>query len=375
MIPVDRLNEFIMGAIKGKLEGEKPSYTYTKPYTQRIEDLKMPIGYQPLAFQQFDGKDNPRQHIAHFVETCNDAGTYGDLLFKQFVRSLKGTAFNWYTDLEPGCIDSWHDMEHEFLIRFYSTRRTVSFLELTTTHQRNSESSAAYIERWRELCLNCKEKISQSSAIEMCIQGMHFELSYILQGLKPKTFEELSSRAHDMELSITVNGGQNIHIQSFYNGGKSHDDVENGGKAFKKYESMDAMHVNIQPTRIFTKAIGESKDASRPLHGSRRLSYRKRQNKKYPFLDSDVPYMFHELLKHNLVDLLEMRRPHEASMVDDPSYCKYHRLVGHQIENCFVFKDKVMKLARDGRIELAGGTGSANQVSISCGKSTSLLHH
>ncbi|XP_019153492.1 PREDICTED: protein FAR1-RELATED SEQUENCE 5-like [Ipomoea nil] len=88
----------------------------------------------------------------------------------------------------------------------------------------------------------------------MCIQGMHFELSYILQGLKPKTFEELSSRAHDMELSITANGGQNIHIQSFYNGGKSHDEVENDGKAFKKYESMDVMHVNIQPARIFTEA-------------------------------------------------------------------------------------------------------------------------
>ncbi|XP_031115614.1 uncharacterized protein LOC116019514 [Ipomoea triloba] len=171
MIPVDRLNEFIMGAIKGKLEGGQPSYTYSKPYTQRIEDLKMPVGYQPPTFQQFDGKGNPRQHIAHFVETCNDAGTYGDLLVKQFVRSLKGTAFNWYTDLESGCIDSWHDMEREFLTRFYSTRRTVSFLELTTTRQRKGECSTAYIERWRESCLNCKEKISQSSAIEMCIKA------------------------------------------------------------------------------------------------------------------------------------------------------------------------------------------------------------
>lgn len=74
----------------------------------------------------------------------------------------------------------------------------------------------------------------------MCIQGMHFELSYIFQGLKPKTFEELSSRTHDMELSIVANGRQNIPIQNFYNGGKNHD-VENGGKPFKKYENMDAM--------------------------------------------------------------------------------------------------------------------------------------
>uniref|UniRef100_A0A6N2M0I5 Ty3-gypsy retrotransposon protein n=1 Tax=Salix viminalis TaxID=40686 RepID=A0A6N2M0I5_SALVM len=52
----------------------------------------MPLSYQPPKFQQFDGKGNPRQHIAHFVETCNNAGTNGDLMVKQFVRSLKGNA-------------------------------------------------------------------------------------------------------------------------------------------------------------------------------------------------------------------------------------------------------------------------------------------
>ncbi|KAK4383505.1 hypothetical protein Sango_2768200 [Sesamum angolense] len=71
----------------------KSSLTYSKPYTPRIDGLKMPMGYQPLKFQQFDGKGNPKQHVAHFIETCNNAGTYGDHLVKQFVRSLKGNAF------------------------------------------------------------------------------------------------------------------------------------------------------------------------------------------------------------------------------------------------------------------------------------------
>ncbi|KAL0291950.1 UNVERIFIED_CONTAM: hypothetical protein Scaly_2613000 [Sesamum calycinum] len=37
----------------------------------------MPMGYQPLKFQQFDGKGNPKRHVAHFIETCNKTGTYG----------------------------------------------------------------------------------------------------------------------------------------------------------------------------------------------------------------------------------------------------------------------------------------------------------
>jgi hypothetical protein len=95
----------------------------------------MPVGNQPPKFQQFDRKGNPKQHVAHFVETCNNVGTEGDLLLKQFVRSLKGNAFEWYTDLQPESVDSWEQMELEFLNRFYSTHRTVSMMELTNTRQ------------------------------------------------------------------------------------------------------------------------------------------------------------------------------------------------------------------------------------------------
>ncbi|KAL0416052.1 UNVERIFIED_CONTAM: hypothetical protein Slati_3437100 [Sesamum latifolium] len=136
LIPVDQLKEFIKGTIRSKIEGSSnSSLTYSKPYTPRIDSLKMPMGYQPPKFQQFDGKGNPKQHVAHFVETCNNTGTYGDHLVKQFVRSLKGNAFDWYTDLEAGSIDGWEQLEQKFLNRFYSTRRTVSMVELINSRQ------------------------------------------------------------------------------------------------------------------------------------------------------------------------------------------------------------------------------------------------
>ncbi|KAL0305197.1 UNVERIFIED_CONTAM: hypothetical protein Scaly_2993100 [Sesamum calycinum] len=101
LIPVDQLKEFIEGTIRSKIEGSsKSSLTYSMPYTPSIGSLKMLMGYQPPKFQQFDGKGNPKQHVAHFIETCNNEGTYADYLVKQFVRSLKGNAFDWYTDLE-----------------------------------------------------------------------------------------------------------------------------------------------------------------------------------------------------------------------------------------------------------------------------------
>ena len=48
-ILVDQLKKIILGAIKDK-GIPKSSLTYAKPYTQRIDQLKMPVGYQPPKF-------------------------------------------------------------------------------------------------------------------------------------------------------------------------------------------------------------------------------------------------------------------------------------------------------------------------------------
>ena len=94
--------------------------------------------YQPLKFQQFDGNGNLKQHVAYFIETCKTAGKQGDFLVKQFIRTLRGNAFDWYTDLKPKSIDSWEQLKRDFLNHFYITQRIVSIIELTATKQRKS---------------------------------------------------------------------------------------------------------------------------------------------------------------------------------------------------------------------------------------------
>ncbi|KAH0746046.1 hypothetical protein KY285_007703 [Solanum tuberosum] len=65
-----------------------------------------------------------------------------------------------------------------------------------------------------------------------------------------------------------------------------------------------------------------------------------------------------------LFELPEMKQPDEVGRSDDRKYCKYHRLVGHPIEKCFVFKDKIMDLAHKGKIELEDEKLNSNQVSV-----------
>ncbi|KAL0291857.1 UNVERIFIED_CONTAM: hypothetical protein Scaly_2616600 [Sesamum calycinum] len=192
------LKEFIEGTIRSKIEGSsKSSLTYSKSYTPRIDSLKLPMGYQPPKFQQFDGKGNSKQHVAHFIETCNNTGTYGDHLVKQFVRSLKGNAFDW----------------------------------------------------WRNLSLKCKDRLSKASTIEMYIQGMHWGLRYILQAILSRSFEKLATRAHDMELSMIASGVEGPLVQELRRN-KEKQEVKKKGKPFSKAPSKESMAVNVAPFKL-----------------------------------------------------------------------------------------------------------------------------
>ncbi|KAA0067534.1 ty3-gypsy retrotransposon protein [Cucumis melo var. makuwa] len=141
----------------------------------------MSLGYQPLKFQQFDGRGNSKQHITHFVETCENAGSSGDQLVKQLIQSLKGNAFEWYTDLEPEVINMWEQLEKEFLNHLYSTICTVNMMKLTNTRQQKGELVIDYINRWRTLSLDYKDRLTKLSTVEICTQDMHWKLIYILQ--------------------------------------------------------------------------------------------------------------------------------------------------------------------------------------------------
>ena len=82
------------------------------------------------------------------------------------------------------------------------------------------------------------------------------------------------------------------------------------------------------------------------------MTFKEREQKVYPFLDEDVPNILEQLLQLKLIELPECRRPKDMGKFDDPNYCKYHRIIGHPIQKCFIFKEQIMKLAKENKIDL-----------------------
>ncbi|KAM1773934.1 hypothetical protein ACFX12_043368 [Malus domestica] len=229
-------------------------------------------------------------------------------------------------------------------------------LELTSTKQLREEPVMDYINRWRNLSLDCKDRLSEISSIEMCIQGMQWGLQYILQGIKPRTFEELATRAHDMELSI-AHHGKKEPITDFKKDKVFTSRADNHGKKPAK----EAFTTNTTPIKTSSAPIkisfnNKAKEIKRsePSHTQDRYKniLRELEQKVYPFPDSDMDAMLDDLLEKKVIELPECKHPEEMNRTNDPKYCKYHRIVGHHVGKCFILKELIMKLAQQGRIEL-----------------------
>ena len=81
-----------------------------------------------------------------------------------------------------------------------------------------------------------------------------------------------------------------------------------------------------------------------------------------------MPEMLEQLLKLKLIELPKCKQLEEMRKVNDLNYCKYHCIISHPIQKCFVLKELIMKLTKERKIDLDfNDVAQSNLATFSCG--------
>ena len=88
---------------------------------------------------------------------------------------------------------------------------------------------------------------------------------------------------------------------------------------------------------------------------------KERRQVKYSFDDDDMDSIFSELLAAKSIKLPEPKRPAEVNKTKEPNYCRYHRLLGHTLKDCYILKDIIQEMINNQEIEI-DSSASANVV-------------
>ncbi|KAM2774448.1 hypothetical protein COP1_019336 [Malus domestica] len=166
-----------------------------------------------------------------------------------------------------------------------------------------------------------------------------------------------------MELSI-ANHGKKEPITDFKKDKVLSSNVDKTGKK----PSNEAFTVNTTPIKTSLVPI---KTSSAPIKISSNTkaneikrgepsrtqdkyknTLRELEEKSYPFPESDMDAMLDDLLEKKVIKLPECKRFKEMNRVNNPKYCKYHRIVSHPVGKCFILKELIIKLAQQRQIEL-----------------------
>ena len=113
------------------------------------------------------------EHISRYLVQLRDASIEEVHKVQFFPLSLSGSAFSWFSSLEPNSITRWADLENKFHAYFYSGIGEKKIIDLTSMRWSNNESGSEFIQRFREVRSCCYSlNLSNGQLAELALQGM-----------------------------------------------------------------------------------------------------------------------------------------------------------------------------------------------------------
>ncbi|GLT82898.1 hypothetical protein SLE2022_012270 [Rubroshorea leprosula] len=274
-------------------------------------------GFKIPHLETYDGSGDPDEHLHTYqaimrIQNANDA-----MMCKVFPATLKSTARRWYHKLPRHSIDSFYQLAKLFSNKFASQReikRTAT--ELMQVDQKEGESLRDYMQRFNKATLdidNVPDTVCLSALLHGLKRGRF--LDDLLEN-PPKTWNEVNDKSASFILS-----------EDFQSSKRRADDKPSKGQ-------------EQQPRREEKKKQKVGEQWGKPTEFPKYASY--------------IPLT---LPRSQILAQIQhwVRRPppplHDSQRADKSKHCDYHRVYGHNTEDCQHLKDELEFLARNGKLE------------------------
>jgi len=186
--------------------------------------------------------------------------------------------------------------------------------------QRKGESVKAFVERFQNMTLWYPSSMTQDTLVETCRRNLQTSLLAQIGVAGSRTWKQLVQQGEQAEDIVA-----RVRVEE--------------NRPMPEKATRRTPEVSFQSKRKDTLAT-ETKSLVKPQStrggGS---SSQPRANGKYSFTDEHVDSLFKLLNKSNKLKLPEVRRPEKVDKTDNPNYCLYHRMLGHPLKSCYIFKN------------------------------------
>ncbi|GKV50689.1 hypothetical protein SLEP1_g57387 [Rubroshorea leprosula] len=300
----------------GKLNNEPSSSKHSEELMRKNADLERQLRDVQ---KSIDELKSPRSHQQTLdldtimrIQNANDA-----MMCKVFTATLKSTARRWYHKLPRHSIDSYSQLAKLFSNKFASQReikRTAT--ELMQVHQKEGESLRDYMQRFNKATLDI-DNVPDT----IC-------LSALLHGLKPSRFLD----------------------DLLENPPKSWNEVNDKSASFILSKDLQSSKRRADDRQGKEPKQPENKDDKK----KQKVGKQRGKPPSYPKYDSYIPL---SSSRSQILAQIQhwVKRPppqtHDSSRADRSKYCDYHRVYGHNTEDCESLKDELEFLARNGKLE------------------------
>ena len=214
----------------------------------------------------------------------------------------------------------------------------INIADLASTKPKKGESMTDFINRWRNLSIKCDRTLTEDEAVNLIMKNIDGWMGMLLGVTKVNTFKDLLRSVSNMERMSphTVPNFMNNRPQR---GARAETKV-----AFTSLKDKMVANADTQGGSSSTNGNNYNKGPRPNPGGSSRSfeSLKQKKSKPYSFRKDKVAQIFRGALKNGLT-LPASKRPEDADKSDEPNFCPYHRIIGHSIEDCWVFKDWIEK--------------------------------